>query len=103
MRLARASVLLSAALLTLAACASTTTFTSTWKAPGAQPLDPKGHKVAAVFVSTDESGRRVAEDVLVRKLNEVGAQGMPSYQLIPTGAVSDFESVKARLADAGVD
>jgi hypothetical protein len=91
------------ALLVLAACASTTTFTSTWKAPDAQPLDPKGHKVAAVFVSTDESSRRVAEDVLVRKLNERGAQGIASYTLIPTAAVGDFESVKQQLAEAGVD
>jgi hypothetical protein len=96
-------MLWSVALLALVACASTTTFTSTWKAPDAQPLDPKGHKVAAVFVSTDESGRRVAEDVLVRKLNEHGAQGIASYTLIPTAAVSDFDSVKQQLAAAGVD
>lgn len=92
-----------ATLLALAACASSTTFTSTWKAPDAQPLDPKGHKVAAVFISTDESSRRVAEDVLVRKLDERGAQGIPSYTLIPTAATSDFESVKRQLAGAGVD
>ncbi|HVY82580.1 MAG TPA: hypothetical protein VG994_16435 [Steroidobacteraceae bacterium] len=103
MKLLERTALFSVALLALAACASTTTFTSTWKAPDAQPLDPRGHKVAAVFISTDESSRRVAEDVLVRKLDERGAQGIASYTLIPTAAVSDFDSVKKQLADAGVD
>ncbi len=86
----------------LAACASTT-FTSTWKAPDAQALDPRGHKIAAAFISSDEAGRHVAEDVLVRKLVEHGAQGVATYSLIPTAELADMSIVKQRLAEAGVD
>ena len=55
-------VLCCSATLMLTACA-TTTFTSTWKAPDAQGVDPTGKKVAAVYMSSNESSRRAAEDV----------------------------------------
>lgn len=91
-----------AALLWAAAC-STTTFTSTWKAPEAESLNPAGHKVAAVFITTDESSRRVAEDTLVRKLEERGAEGVATYTLIPSNELQNMEEVHARLAQAGVE
>src|SRR4051812_38922609 len=96
------SLLTCAAVSVVAGCASTT-FTSTWKAPDATPTDPSGRKVAAVYISNDESGRRVAEDVLVRKLNERHAQGIASYTLIPGSEVANIEEVKARLSAAGAD
>lgn len=88
--------------IALAACASTT-FTSTWKAPDAPPVDPRGREVAAVFISTDEASRRAAEDELVRKLNEHGAHGVPAYSLIPSTDLRDMALVKKRLADAGIE
>jgi hypothetical protein len=97
----RVLLLLSLSLI-LTAC-STTTFTSTWKAPDARALDPKGHQVAAVFISNDESSRREAEDVLAKKLNEQGARGIPAYSVIPSEQLSSMDLVKARLADAGAD
>ena len=90
------------AIAALAACASTA-FTSTWKSPDAQALDPKGHKVAAVYISSDEAGRRIAEDVLVRKLAEHGAQGVATYSLIPSSELTNMDFVKERLTAAGVD
>lgn len=93
-----------ALLAVLAACASTptTTFTATWKAPDAQPIDPAGRKVAAVFISTDEGTRRAAEDVLVKKLDEYGAEGVASYSIIPSAELYDMDKVRQRLAAAGV-
>jgi len=90
------------AVLILTACTSTT-FTSTWKAPDAQAVDPAGKKVAAVYMTTDESSRRAAEDILARKLTERGAQGLPSYTLIPASVASDVERTKKQLGEAGVD
>src|SRR5687767_9382343 len=84
------------------ACVSTT-FTHTWKAPDAQVLDPRGHKVAAVYITSDESGRRVAEDILVQKLNARGARGVATYSLIPTSELGNMAFVQARLTEAGVD
>jgi hypothetical protein len=95
-------VLCCAATLMLTACA-TTTFTSTWKAPDAQAVDPAGKKVAAVYMTTDESSRRAAEDVLARKLIEHGAQGVAAYTLIDTSAANDVERTKKQLSEAGVD
>jgi len=90
------------ATLMLTACA-TTTFVSTWKAPDAQGVDPSGKKVAAVYMSTNESSRRAAEDVLARKLTEHGAQGVPAYTLIDTAVATDVERTKKQLSEAGVD
>ncbi len=95
-------VLCCSATLMLTACASTT-FISTWKAPDAQGVDPAGKKVAAVYMTTNESSRRAAEDVLARKLTEHGAQGVPSYTLVDTSVVSDVERTKKQLSEAGVD
>jgi hypothetical protein len=88
--------------LLLTACASTT-FTSTWKAPDAPALDPRGHEVAAVYISTDESSRRAAEDELVRKLGQYGARGIASYTLIRSEDLRDMSRVKELLAASGVD
>lgn len=90
------------ACLALSACVSNTTFTSTWKSPDAQPINPEGRRVAAVFMSTDETSRRVAEDTLVRKLNEHGAQGVTTYDLIPSDELQDKDRAKQRLVRAGV-
>jgi hypothetical protein len=94
-----------AALSLLAAlCACTTTaFTSTWKAPDATKLDPTNRRVAAVFISMDESSRRAAEDALVGKLNEQGARGLASYSIIPTAKISDLDGVRATLKESMVD
>jgi hypothetical protein len=89
--------------LVVVACATTTSFTSTWKAPDVETFEPQGKKVAAVFISNDEAGRRAAEDTLVQRLNAAGAQGIAAYTLIPSDELRDMERVKARLGEAGVD
>jgi hypothetical protein len=95
-------VLCCSATLMLTACASTS-FTSTWKAPDAQGVDPAGKKVAAAYMSNDESGRRAAEDVLARKLTEYGAQGVAAYTIVDTSVATDVERTKKQLSEAGVD
>jgi hypothetical protein len=89
-------------IVTASACASTS-FTHTWKAPDALSVEPHGRKVAAVYITSDESGRRVAEDVLAQKLDEHGARGVASYSLIPSSSIQDMEFVRSRLAAAGVE
>lgn len=94
--------LLTLSLAVLAGCTSTT-FTSTWKSPEATALDPRGHRVAAVFISSDEAGRRVAEDTLAQKLNEHGAQGVASYTVLPGKEVANTDEARQKLKNAGVD
>jgi hypothetical protein len=85
----------------LAACA-TTTFSSSWKAPDAQPIGSlAGQKVVAVAVTKNQAMRRSAEDTLVGVLNARGAQGIPSYSIIADGAVQDEAKSKAAIEKSG--
>ena len=86
---------------TATACA-TTSFHSTWKAPGAEPLNFKGRKVAALVVSKEEGVRYGAEDALARELSAKGAVGIAAYSLIPKELVQDKEKAKEFLAKAQV-
>lgn len=86
----------------LAACAATTTFTSTWKDPTARPVNPVGKTVAAVFVTPNEGQRRAAEDVMVSALNRHGAHGVASYTIIPSGR-ADSNSAQQQLKAAGAN
>ena len=89
-----------AAALYVTAC-GTTTFTSTWKAPGTAPIDPVGKTVAAVFVSRDESKRRPAEDQLAADLTAHGAKGVAAYTILPDALRGDGEAARAALRAAG--
>ena len=93
--------LVAVAALVAAACAATT-FNSTWKAPGAGPLNFKGKKVAALIVSKEEGVRYGAEDALAREITAQGAVGLPAYGLIPKELTQDKEKAKAFLEKAGV-
>ena len=88
-------------LFDLSAC-STTTFTSTWKAPGTQPIDPLGKKVAALVISSDASRRRSAEVYLANDLTIRGARGVPAYTILGQDH-GDREYARARLKEAGVE
>jgi hypothetical protein len=89
------------AILVAAGCA-TTKFNSTWKAPGAGPLNFKGKKVAALIISKEEGVRYGAEDALAREITARGAIGLPAYTLIPKELTQDKDKAKAFLEKAGV-
>jgi hypothetical protein len=93
-------MVLTAVLLGLSAC-GTTTFTSTWKAPGTTAINPVGKTVAAVFVSRDESKRRAGEDALAADLTKRGANGIPAYTVLPDAQRGDGEAARAALKAAG--
>ena len=77
-------------------------FISTWKAPGAKPLDFAGKKVAAVLVSQDTSLRMSAEEALVREVTARGSNGIASYRMVPKELLSDKQAAKAWFERAGV-
>lgn len=93
---------LGATLLSLGACA-TTTFTSTWKTPDEQTLNPAGKTIAAVFVSGDERNRHAAEDALAEDLTARGAHGVPGYTLLPNEIREDAENTFTLLKGAGAN
>jgi hypothetical protein len=93
-------VIVAAAAAGLTACA-TTSFTSSWKAPDAQPMGKlSGQKVVAVAVSQNASVRRTAEDALVSVLNANGSQGIPSYSILGDDA-KDEAKAKAAIEKSG--
>ncbi len=95
-------LVLGAAGLCLAACASTT-FESTWKAPDAKQVSPAGQTVAAVFVSRDEGKRRAGEDALALDLIKRGAQGVAAYSILPVDLRGDGEAARSRFKAAGIN
>jgi hypothetical protein len=102
MRRSYPALVLGATLLCLGACASTT-FTSTWKAPEGQTINPVGKTIAAVFVSGDGRSRYAAEDALAKDLNARGAHAVPGYTLLPNEIRGDAEDSLARLKQAGAN
>lgn len=84
-----------------AACASTT-FQSTWNAPGAEPLNFAGKKVGALVISKDDELRNRAEFALARAITAQGAVGLASYALVPKELIQDKDRAKAMLEKEGV-
>lgn len=95
------SVLVLATAAVVVSCASTS-FRSTWKAPGAEPLNFKGKKVAALIVSAEEGVRYGAEDALAREITARGAVGVAAYTIVPKEVIQDKDKAKQFLEKAGV-
>lgn len=93
------AMIVTVAVLGPMAC-GTTTFTSTWSAPGTQ-VSPVGRTVAAVFVSAETSQRRAAEDALAADLNQRGAHGIAAYTVVPDTVRADGDAARAALVAAG--
>ena len=89
------------AVLCLSACGSTT-FTSTWKAPNAQRVDPVGKSIAALVISSDKKRRRDAEVYLTHELTVRGARGVAAYTLIGLDP-PNVDYARARFKEAGVE
>jgi hypothetical protein len=89
------------AALCLSACGSTT-FTSTWKAPEAQRVDPAGKSIAALVIYSDKKRRRDAEVYLTHELTIRGARGVAAYTLIGLDQPS-VDYARARFKEAGVE
>ncbi|MBK7645139.1 MAG: hypothetical protein IPJ19_19190 [Planctomycetes bacterium] len=81
------TLIATSALLLLASCASAPSVTDSWRDP--QASDFRMRKTLVFASSSEESFRRVAEDVLVRDLGPQNAT--PSYSVL---AASDFADPK---------
>jgi len=93
-----AAVAVSAAL----AAASQNDFVSTWKAPGAEPLDFAGRKVAAVLIVDDTNLRVSAEEALAREISARGPTGVPAYRIIPKEELVKKDAAKGWFERAGI-
>jgi hypothetical protein len=97
------TALAAAAAVTLTACASTSSFHSTWRNPSVEPPNLKGMKVAALVLSDDEALRHGTEDALAREISARGGVGVPAYTLLPKDVVQNKERARELLEQAGVE
>ena len=77
-------------------------FVSTWKAPGAGPMNFAGRKVAAVLIVDDDSLRVSAEEALAREISARGPNGVPAYRIIPKEELTKKDAAKGWFERAGV-
>jgi hypothetical protein len=90
------------ALLAAMAMVSSDDFISTWKAPGAEPLNFAGRKVAAVLIVDDTNLRVSAEEALAREITARGPIGVPSYRIIPKEELTKKDAAKGWFERAGI-
>ena len=83
------------ALATALSAGADNEFLSTWKAPGAGPIDFTGRRVVAVLIADDMSVRVAAEEALAREVIARGAKGIAAYRTIPKELFTDKEAAKA--------
>ena len=96
--LALCAVALGAAVLR----ADDNTFVSTWKAPGAAPLDFVGKKVAGVLIADDNNLRVSAEEALAREITARGPIGVAAYRIIPKEELAKKDAAKGWFERAGI-
>ena len=101
MRIA-STALLAAAALGAGACASTS-MSSTWQDPTAQPISVAGKKAAAVVMSPNAGQRRAAETSVADEITQRGLQTIPSYVLLPEGSARDTAQARRVLQEAGIE
>lgn len=77
--------------------------TSTWKAPGAGPLNFADKRVAALVITTDDALRMSAEAALAREITARGPKGVAAYTLIPREELTDKDKAKAWFERSGVE
>jgi hypothetical protein len=88
--------------LVAALAAADIDFISTWRAPGSEPLNFAGRKVAAVLVTDDTNLRVSTEEALAREISARGANGVPAYRLLPKELLADKDAAKGWFERAGV-
>jgi len=91
-----------AALLVLAACATTTEFVNTWKAPDAAPLILRpGDTVVAMVISRNELNRRSGEDAIAAELSRRGFRVIPAYTVLTVEQAMRKDSALETLRQTG--
>jgi hypothetical protein len=84
------------------ASAADNEFITTWKAPGAGPMNFSGRKVAAVVIVDDANLQVAAEEALSREITARGPNGVPAYRIIPRPELANKDSAKSWLEKSGV-
>ncbi len=84
------------------ACGPSISIVTSVRPPGAEPLNMRNERMAAVVMMQDQAKRRVADDALARAITKHGAQGVQMYKLLPSPNPADEASARAVLERAGI-
>jgi len=98
MKRMRGLILLSAAMVLLAGCSSTT-INGVWKDP--QYSGGKLDRVLVVSVAKSDLMRRLYEDAFVARFNQLGIQATPGHKVLPAGHSGDPRDIDTKLGELG--
>jgi len=84
------------------ACAPSINIVTSVRPPGAEPLNMKGERMAAVVMMQNQTIRRAAENALAREITKHGAKGVPMHTLLASPNPADEAQARAALEGAGV-
>jgi len=84
------------------ACSPTIKIISSVRPPGAEPLNMRGERVAAVVMMQNQTVRRQAEDALARAITKHGAKGVPMYTMLASPNPADEGKAREALERAGI-
>jgi pyrimidine deaminase RibD-like protein len=88
-------------MLLAAGCAASTAFTTTWRNPEVTAVRLDGQKVVALVMSSNETTRRNAEDVLAAQISAKGGQGVPGWTILPTADTQNEEKARTAISSSG--
>lgn len=86
----------------LAGCGSGISIVSSARPPGAEPLNLRGEKVAAVVMMQNQKVRLQAENALAKAITKRGVVGIPMHTILASPNPANQEAARAALESAGV-
>lgn len=95
-------VLLAAAALLLAACATSTQFNAQWTNPQAGNRLPV-RNVLVIGITRDTTARRIYEDAMVAQLAARGVKAQASYKSLPDDGPAPQPAIERAVREAGAD
>ncbi|HEX5098711.1 MAG TPA: hypothetical protein VFV94_04395 [Polyangiaceae bacterium] len=88
--------------VSLFGCGPSIKIVTSVRPPGAEPLNMRGERMAAVVMMQNQSIRRQAEDALARAITKHGARGVPMYTMLASPNPADEAKAREALERAGI-
>ncbi|MEP6609878.1 MAG: hypothetical protein ABJA83_14540 [Burkholderiaceae bacterium] len=96
------ALLLSAAVVALSSCATSTELNAQWINPQASNRFPV-KSVMVMGINRDSTARRIYEDAMVAQLAARGVKAVQSYKSLPQDGPAEQQAIQAAVASVGAD
>ena len=97
-----AGAALTAAVVVLSGCVTSTAFNAQWVNPQAGARLPV-KSVMVMGINRDSTARRIYEDAMVAQLNARGIKAVQSYKSMPEDGPAEQQAIQAAVANVGAD